>query len=256
VKNTAFRLFPATVLLILGACVSTSNAPSKPKGNDGESAQRLYQLGVEYYRKGNYDLARDRLLRALDFDDQLAIAHTALALTYIKLENTRLATEHYETAVKLEPNNVDVRNAYAIFLCGEKRYDEARAQFDRAIRVYDNDQKQVMMTNAGVCMSNKPDYELAEQYLRDALEYRSSYGEALLQLAILKYKTQDYLRARAFLQRYLVSNPSSPEVLFLCVQVEKELGDDSARAECTDDLLRDFPNSAEAQYVISRRNGQ
>ena len=241
------------VLWLLAGCVSTSTGPSKTKVDDREAAQRHYQLGVEYYSKGSYELARDRLLRAIEFQPDLAIAHTALALTYIKLENKRLATEHYEKAVHLEPNDVNVRNAYAIFLCNERRYPDAMKQFDQAIGVYENDEKQVMMTNAGVCMMNKPDYEVAERYFRDAIEFKSSYGEPLLQLAILKFRTQDYLRARAFLQRYMVGNGTTSEVLYLCSQIERELGDNRASTDCINDLLRDFPESREALYVISNR---
>lgn len=253
-KSALLSCLPVAVLLLAG-CVSTNTAPDKPPADSQQAAQRHYQLGVEYYKKGSYDLARDRLSRAIDFDPDMAIAHTLLALTYIQLENKRLATQHYEKAVKLEPGDVNVRNAYAIFLCAEKKFDDAKKQFDRAIGVYDNDEKQIMMTNAGVCMINKPDYELAEQYLRDALAFKSSYSEALLQLAILKYKTEDFLRARAFLQRYMVSNPSSPQVLYLCSQVERELGDDRASTDCLNDLLRDHPNSSEAQYVKSKQPG-
>jgi len=255
VKKSALFSCLLTALFLMAGCVSTSDAPEKPKADQGEAAHRNYQLGVEYYTKGNYDLARDRLLRAIDFDPNMAIAHTALALTYVQLENKRLATQHYEKSVKLEPDNANARNAYAIYLCGENDFDGATRQFDRAIGVYDNDDKQVMMTNAGVCMMNKPDYEMAEQYFREALNFKSSYGEALLQLAVLKYKTEDFLRARAFLQRYMVSNPSNPQVLYLCSQIERNLGDERASSDCIDDLLRDYPNSSEAQYVMSNQSG-
>ena len=255
-KISAFKPSLLLAAVLLAGCVSTSDTPPPPEADDREAAQRHYQLGVEYYSKGSYDLARDRLLRAIDFDPKLAIAHTALALTYVQLENRRLATEHFERAVRLEPNNVNVRNAYGTYLCNNRDYDGALRQFDRAISVYENDDKQIMMTNAGVCLVNKPDFEAAERYFRDALEFRSSYGEAMLQLAILKYRTEDYLRARAFLQRYMVANPATPEVLYLCSQVESKLGDDRASSECITDLLRDYPQSAEAQYVINNRKGQ
>jgi type IV pilus assembly protein PilF len=106
------------------------------------------------------------------------------------------------------------------------------------------------MTNAGVCMASKPDYVLAEQYFRDALTFRSSYGEALLQLAALKFRTEDYLRARAFLQRYMSTHPDSPPVLYLAVQIEQAQGDDRAATDFMNKLLRDFPQSAEAKYLV------
>ena len=63
------------------------------------------------------------------------IAHSTLALTYERLENTRLATEYYEKAVKIAPRNFDVLNTYAVFLCRQGEYDEAIKNFDRAIAV-------------------------------------------------------------------------------------------------------------------------
>jgi type IV pilus assembly protein PilF len=247
-------LLASAVLILMSGCVTTTTGAPEPQKADPEAAsQRFFQLGVQYYRNGSYTLARDRLITALEYDPKSAIAHSTLALTYDQLENQRLAREHFEKAIKYGPDNFDVRNAYAVFLCRQNDYDEAQVQFDRAIAVYENDNAEIMLTNAGVCMVSKPDYELAEKYFRQALERRSSYGEALLQLSSLKHNTGNDLHARAFLQRYLISNPPSPSVLFLGINVEKNLGDDRAATDYTNQLLRDFPDSAEAKYILSNR---
>ncbi len=247
-------LLASAVLILMSGCVTTSTgAPEPSKADPVVASQRFFQLGVQYYRNGTYTLARDRLITALEYDPKSAIAHSTLALTYDQLGNERLAKEHFEKAVKYGPDNFDVRNAYAVFLCRQKDYDEARVQFDRAIAVYENDNSEIMLTNAGVCMASKPDYELAETYFRKALERRSSYGEALLQLSSLKHNTGNDLHARAFLQRYLISNPPSASVLFLGSRIEKNLGDERAATDYTNQLLRDFPDSAEAKYILNNR---
>lgn len=243
-----------STLLILCACVSTSTGPKKPKADDAAAAIQYYELGARYYRNGNYEFARDRLEHALQFDPKMAIAHATLALTYIGLENPRLATEHYDLAVRYEPDNFDVRNGYAVYLCQQRRFDEAQVQFDRAISVYTNDNPEVMLTNAGVCMSAKPDYEKAEQYFRDALDRKPRYGEALIQLASLKYKTEDFLHARAFVQRYIETNPPSPSALFLAVQIENKLGDERSSTDYSNRLLAEFPDSPEAKYLRESSN--
>ena len=195
-------LVVASGISILCGCISTTSGPRQSSGSD-DAGEQNYTLGAQYFRNGSYDLARDRLERAIAFEPKMAKAHTMLALTHAQAGNVRLATESFEQAVRLAPNDQDVRNAYAVFLCGQEDYDEARNQFDRAIAVRENDNPEVMMSNAGVCMANKPDIELAEQYFRQALERRPSYAEALIQLAALKHRTGDSLTARAFLQRYL-----------------------------------------------------
>ena len=243
----------ATSLFLTG-CVTTTTTTNRtptPDGVDkGNAADLNYQLGARYYRSGNYDLARDRLLLSIELDPKNAVAHYTLALTYEQLENLRLATDSYEKAVRVAPRDFNVQNAYAVFLCNRQDFDGAREHFDRAIKVTENDFSESTMTNAGVCMMQKPDHALAESYFRQALARKSNYGEALLQLSVLKFSTEDYLGARAFLQRYLSANVPTADVLFLGVRIEEELGDDRARTDYSNQILRDFPESAEARTIL------
>ena len=187
---------------------------------------------------------------SIELEPKNPVAHYTLALTYEQLENIRLATESYERAVRIAPRDYNVLNAYAVFLCKQQDYDAARENFDRSIKVVENDNRQITMTNAGVCMLQKPDAELAEQYFRQAVEFKPNFGEALLQLSLLKYSTEDFLSARAFLQRYLSANIPSAGVLYLGVRIEEELGDDRARTDYSNRILREFPDSPEARTIL------
>lgn len=234
---------------LLVGCVSTTTGRSAPESDDADAADVNYQLGIRYFRNGKYELARDRLLHSIKLNPRRGIVWSTLATTYEQLDNLRLAEEAHDEAVNLSPRDFNVQNGYAVFLCRQQRYDDAEAQFARSVKALTNDNPEIMLTNAGVCMMQKPDYERAEEYFRQALEHRPNHGETLLQLALLEYTTEDYLRARAFLQRYRGSNTISAGVLYLCVLIEEKLGDERARAECADDLLRDFPQSQEAKRL-------
>lgn len=251
VKSFGARgLVTASLLVLFAGCVSTSQkVPRSTEPNDDAGGYN-YQLGTEYYRNGSFELARDRLERAIELDPRDADTHSLLAMTLVQLGQHRLATESFDRAVKLAPNSSDVRNAFAVYLCQQGRYDEALKQFDRAINIHENEESHVMMTNAGVCVAKKPDLVLAEKYLRDALAVRATYGEALIQLAALKHRTEDNLGARAFLQRYLATNPASSGVLYLAVQIETQLGDERAATDYMNQLLREFPQSAEARLML------
>ena len=144
-------------------------------------------------------------------------------------------------------------DTYAVSLCRQGKYDEAQKYFDRAIRIPEYDDAFVSMVNAGVCMKQKPDMALAEQYMRDALDRRPNYGEALLQLSVLKYQSDNAMGARAFLERYLASNEPTPAVLFLGIRIEEKAGDDRARDDYIEQLLGEFPDSAEARTILERR---
>ena len=236
-------------ILVISGCVSTTTGPPETKADQGDAAELNYQLGARYYRKGDYDLARDRLELALKQDPKNGLAWSALGLTYEALGNIRLAEDAYENAVRVAPRDYKVQENYAVFLCRQDRFDDARKYFDKAIKAPTNDYAEQTYTNAGVCMMQKPDYVTAETYLRAALERRPNYGEALLQMSVLSYETGDTLRARAFLQRYLGSNMPTAPVLMHGIRIEQELGDDTARREYTLQLLRDFPESAEAERI-------
>ena len=245
-----------TILIVclsawLAGCVSTETSSRSAEPSD-DAAYQNYQLGAQYYRNGSYELARDRLERAIDLDPRHAQAHSLLALTFVQLGIDRLAEDNFDRSVRLAPDNKDIRNAYAVYLCQQREYDDAVEQFDRAIGIRENDSRWIEMTNAGVCVAQKPDLAMAEQYFREALTVRPTYGEALIQMAALKHRTEDHLTARAFLQRYLASNPASSSVLYLAVQIETQLGDERAATDYMNELLRDFPDSSEAKLMLQQ----
>lgn len=237
---------------ILVGCISTETGT--PPAEPGEyAAEQNYQLGTQYFRNGSFELARSRLERAVEIDPKYAEAHSLLAMTLVRLDKIRLATESFNRAVRLEPNNYSVRNAYAVFLCQQRQFEDAREQFDRAIKVRENDNPEVMMTNAGVCMVQNNDHALAEKYFRDALRVRPTYGEALIQLASLMHIMVDDLKARAFLQRYLAGNEATATVLYLGVRIETALGDERAADDYQSRIFTDFADSPEAKLLLNER---
>jgi type IV pilus assembly protein PilF len=249
VKKSEGLLGAMAAVLLIGGCISTTTGPPERSANQGDAAELNYQLGARYYRKGDYDLARDRLELALEQNPKNGLAWSTLGLTYEALGNVRLAEDAYDNAVRVAPRDFKIQENYAVFLCRQDRFDDARKYFDKAIKAPTNDYSEQTYTNAGVCMMQKPDNVAAEEYLRAALERRPNYGEALLQMSVLFYETGDNLRARAFLQRYLGSNMPTAPVLFHGIRIEEKLGDDNARREFTLQLLRDFPESAEAERI-------
>jgi type IV pilus assembly protein PilF len=241
----------AICFFLMAGCVSsTTGSITEPVRDDVDASELNYQLGARYYQQGSYDLARDRLLLATEIDPKMAVAHTTLALTYEALENPRLARESYEKAVRAAPKDFSVQNTYAVFLCRQQDYEQAEKHFEIAANHPENDDAEITLTNAGVCMGQKPDPVAAEKFFRMALDRKPRYAEALLQLCLLKYGSEDYLSARAFLQRYMSDNIPTAGILYLASRIEDLLGNDRGRAQFEDQLIRDFPTSSEARKVL------
>ncbi len=250
-KKSNLIIPSAICFLLMAGCVSTTTGTiTEPERNDKEAADLNYQLGARYYNIGNYNLARNRLLLAVEIDPKMAAAYTTLALTYEALDNQRLAREAYEKAIRVAPRDFDIQNTYAVFLCRHQDYSQAQNYFDKAGSHPENDDAEVTLTNAGVCMGQKPDLAAAEKYFRMALDHKVNYAEALLQLCLLKFQQEEYLGARAFLQRYMSGAIPTAGVLYLASRIEDMLGNDRGKTEFEDQLIREFPTSPEARKVL------
>lgn len=240
----------AIVAIWLAGCVTTTTGPKKPQADRTAAAESNYNLGWQYYLREDYDKARTALNRSLEYDSRLAKAHMVLGLTYEKLDIPRLAKQHYELAVRSEPRNLDVRNAYAVYLCNNDQADAAREQFERVVGAPDNDDPEIALTNAGVCMQSASDAAAAETYFRRALDEKANHPEALFQLMLLKHGSGDSLSARAFLERYMSVVPPKPEILQLAMEIERKAGNDTAECEYMRRLLSEFPTSDQSQRAL------
>ncbi len=72
-------------IVVLAGCVSNQTATRNTEPAD-DAGDQNFMLGAQYYRNGNFDLARDRLERALTFDDRSADTWSLLALTLAQLD--------------------------------------------------------------------------------------------------------------------------------------------------------------------------
>jgi type IV pilus assembly protein PilF len=188
-------------------------------------------------------------------DPDLATAHSALGLVYERLGDEGGAEQHYRRAVELEPGDPDTINSLAVYLCLQKaQTTEALAYFDQALAIplstkYAN--KAMLHTNAGVC-AKRVDLDRAENYFRQALSRDPRYSAALLQLADVSFQRDNYLQARAFLERYLAVAPALPAALWLGVRIERGLGDERAAQDYGRQLKADFPLSEETGLLLEQ----
>jgi type IV pilus assembly protein PilF len=125
--------------------------------------------------------------------------------------------------------------------------------FDRAVEIPLNSRRYIVYTNAGTCAKRQENLDLAETYLRRALELDAQYAIALLQMSDVAFRRENFLQSRAFVERYLASAVPTPAVLWIGYQVENALGDKSAADSFAKRLLRDFAASVEARMLLEQR---
>lgn len=235
-RNAAHALI---LLLCLGLAACVNQAVRS--GDTKQAAQANTELGIEYMRQGDYQRALAKLRKALDQDSRNAQAHGAIALLYQQLQEYGEAEVHFKRALALAKGDPNLHNNYAVFLCSRGRHQEALGNFLKVAKNPQYPQPETAYTNAGVCALRMPDVSQAETYFREALRRNPQYAEALAQMASLHYGKGDYLRTRAFLQRYEGVAPESPQMLLLALRTERQLGNAEAAAQYEQRLRTRYP---------------
>ncbi|WP_020648568.1 type IV pilus biogenesis/stability protein PilW [Solimonas variicoloris] len=227
-------------LLLVAACAT----PAERAERRG-AAQLNTQLGVNYARQGQYDLALEKLLKAADQDSEYAPAHSALAVIYQTRGDREAAEREFRKALALDGSDPTVKNNFGVFLCERGKPDEARRYFMDVAKDPRFAAPEQAWTNAGICIK-KTDPEQAERDFREALRLKPDDRDALAQMAILSFARQDFLRTRAFLQRYDLKSRATPELLSIAARTEMALGDRDAARDYARRIVQEFPESKEA----------
>jgi type IV pilus assembly protein PilF len=238
--------------LLLGACASGGDTKTGEKSEDRKAAETNTALGRQYLDRKQYEVSLEKLKRAVAFDNTYAPAHTLLGVLYETIGEKDKAGEEYKLAVRHDPDDGEVNNNYAVFLCGRGDYRDADRHFETALKDPFYTTKYVAAGNAGLCALNHNDLDKAEFYLRQSLEYDNKYAPALLPMAQVSYRKEDYLRARAFLQRFESVSEINSESLYLGYLIESKLGDGKAANQYRENLMDQFPGSTEAATVRNR----
>jgi len=102
-------------------------------GENPDSAVAQTAMGRYHYLNGSIELAVSNFDAAIRLDPMLVDPHLELGSLYATEQDTAdKALMHYETAVKLAPDNVVIRYAYASVLDSKGQLDAALKQLDIA----------------------------------------------------------------------------------------------------------------------------
>ena len=238
--------------LMLSACAATSETKTGEKSDGRKAAETNTALGRQYIDRKQYEIALEKLKRAVAFDSTYAPAHTLLGYLYKTIGENGKAGEEYKLAVRHDPKDGEVNNNYAAYLCDQGEYKDAGKYFETAMQDPFYTTKYVAAGNAGMCALNNGDLDKAELYLRQSLEYDQKYAPALLPMAQISYRKEDFLRARAFLQRFEAVGEINAESLYLGYLIESKLGDGKSASQYRESLMDQFPGSTEAAKMRNR----
>lgn len=238
------RVIAVLAAALLGACASTAptRAPGAEPTQQERAAELQVQLGQGYMNQGELEMARDKLLRALELDPHSVAGHTVMAVLQERIGRPDAAEKHYARAVELKPEGGAENNNYGTFLCASGRYADAQVHFERAVADPFYRTPAVAHANSGFCALKNGNRELAERSLRAALQHDPRNATVLFELARLSLANNDAMRARAFLQRFEAISAEMPQALALGAEIEQALGDNAAASQYRRRLADGFPD--------------
>lgn len=248
------RLLPVAVLLAgLSGCVTEHPDGMPTNQQDLPKAARINtQLGSEYAREGLLDRAEEKLKLAISEVSDYAPAYATLAYVYSQDNKPELAEKTYRQALLLSPNDPDTQNNFGVFLCGMGKGDEAQRYFRKAVSNSSYATPEAAWTNAGICPGTTQAQAEAD-FIR-ALQLNPEFPAALEQMANISFDRKQYLRARAFEQRYRKVAKPGPALMLLSARTERALGDEARAKSYEMQLLQQYPESPEANQLSSSQS--
>ena len=238
----AIRLVSALFVLATAGCVTEGESLSEPSSPE-EAARANMNVGIGYLEESRPDLAIPRLERAVELAPRFADAQRTLAVAYDMTGEIELAEQHHRRAAQLAPSEPNTQNGFAVFLCRQNRWSDARPYFQRALDNVGRGDPVPITNNAGTCAAAADDLEGAETYFRSTLAVDAANVAALRGMIDVSIRSENLLPGRAFFQRLERTITPQDQDLLACYRIEMGLGDVPAAQECADRLQRDYPRS-------------
>ncbi len=143
---------------------------------------------------------------------------------------------------KLAPNEIQIQNALTSLNLAlrQGRWDTARQWAEEIIKHRAQDPQAVF--GLGVVYAARQDYEIAENYLTQAVTLAPEHYDAYYNLGVLSHQTNRSLRAIECFQRALQIKPDNAPVLYQLGVAYETLGEIEKAIQAYHDAVRTSPN--------------
>lgn len=230
-------------------CLSGCASHKETEKKQADASTYNTSLGISYLGQGDINLAKEKLDRALKENPENPQVHSARAMLFDRMGEPAHADTEYKEALRLAPNDPDVNNNYAVYLCQTGRATDGVKRFEAVARNALYRTPWVAYSNAGVCLRTAKRNSEAIKDFKQALSIRPNFPEAAYQLGDLELQQGNLSDARAQVDSYLNSFEATPDLLLLGVRIARAQNDRVAVALYSRKLRLDFPSSAQAKAL-------
>ena len=247
-------LLTVSLSLTLVACVTTQRGGFNKEVSTEEAIATRVAAAKQYLLSRNFEAARRHLKTAYEIDPKSADVHDALALTFQYSNEYELAESHYQKAIDFGEGESRFRFNYANFLYQQKRFSEAEKQLQAIVEDSFYDKRELALVMLGLCQQQLSQVANAQRSFERALILNPRNSRVLRELSVINYQAKNFSSAWRYFQNYrkVVARPDA-ELLFLGIELARELNDANAEASYALALKNLYPDSREYQIYLSRQ---
>ena len=253
-------LAAAGLLVGLAGCVTTGGPAPRPYHSTGDddiktasdqtTADRLsntrMELAVAYLGRNQPTDALDQVKQALQAKPNNPAAYGLRGLIYASLGDNEKADESFQRALQLAPHDGDLMHNYGWYMCQQRRWADANAEFSQAIAEPSYRQVPRTMLVQGICQLRADKPQEAEKTLARAYELDPANPTIAVNLAEVLYRNGQYERARFYIRRVNGKQElANAQTLWLAARIEHRLGQQEQVNGLGAQLHNRFPEAPE-----------
>lgn len=241
------------LVALLAACASPpppvetpqSRPNTEPADPDRRARVRLELAGL-YFGRGQNETALEEIKLTLAAKPDLPEAFGLRGLVYASMGEARLAEDSFLRALQLAPTDGNTMHNYAWFLCQERRYPEADAQFDKAMAQPQYREVVRTLLAQGACQARAGRWPEAERTLSRSYELDPANPATAYNLSEVLLRRGELERARFYVRRINAqADQVTAQSLWLAARIERRLGNFDALQDHGRQLRDRFPQAPE-----------
>lgn len=237
----------ARLSLFLCLCVSTPSF-----ANDRKLAEIQTRLAFEYLKINDLVNALNSAQKAEAADRRYNLGLLSMALVYAYGDDNQQAEKYFKRALALDKNNGDVNTQYGWFLCQKlNQVDNAIPYFDAAINNNFYNGSQLTQFQKAQCYRKVGRNDEALVLLNRLSIQNPNQPEILREMVQVSIDKIQPSQAQNYYERYAKTiKEVNPADLFLAIRLSKLTNDRQETERLTQELIRRFPKSQEAQILL------
>ena len=265
-KIMKYLVILTTLTVLLTACQSTSQNttsvyqgtdPSQRKRDKMELAQARTALAGQYINQRQLDAAKRQLDEAIEAQPNYAPAYDMMG-NLLKIEgspsNIANAEKYFKKAISLDPDFIQARNNYGVYLSELGRHQEAIEQFNIAGSTLGYHNRAGALENLGLTYLKMNNLKAAEMAFNKAIETESATVTAKMEMIDILIGRHESLKAKAYFNdlqtmAQLHNQPMPSRLLYQGVRLGILQNDRQEIQRLSSQLLSQHPLSDEAKQL-------